>query len=100
MGQARLAIQHCAKGQQLARNLTLHLMCPAGILDPKIAPDPSNVPHCRVNTLDVELIFQADGKAVEWAEDGFFVGEEGVEVLGALDGLVEEDLVKTIVLIE
>ena len=96
--QAGLAIEHRAEGQQLAGNLTLHLVCPAGIPDPKIAPDPSNVPHCCVDALDVELVFQADGKAVEWTEDGFLVSEVGVEGPGALDGLVEEDLVETIVL--
>ena len=98
MRRACLAIEHRAEGQQLADNLTLHLVRPAGIPDPKIPPDPPNVPHCCVDALDVELVFQADRKAVEWAEDGFLVSEVGVERPGALDGLVEEDLVETIVL--
>ncbi len=69
-----------------------------GSLIPRVASDPSDVAHRRIKTLDVELILQADRKAMERAEGSLVVGVVGVEGSCELKGSVKEDFVEAVIL--
>lgn len=69
----------------------------AGILDPQIGADPPDLSHGSVDTLHVELILEADGKAMQRPDRLTILGEISVKLFGSLKCLVEEDLVEAVV---
>lgn len=96
--EAGFAVQDSAKRKELCGDLTLDLMGLAGILDAQIGADPTDIPHGSVNTLDVELILEADREAMQ-RPDGLaaILGEISVELFGSLKCLAEENLVEAVI---
>ncbi|KAI6765895.1 hypothetical protein HG530_006965 [Fusarium avenaceum] len=50
----------------------------------------AHVTESCVDSLDVKLIFDGDGDAVEGTDEAFVSVEEGVEISGTFDGRLEE----------
>lgn len=96
MRYARLTVQHSAAFTQFPHHLALAdflFACPRLALE---RPDPAHIPHSCLNVFDVELVFEADGKAVEGSDRGLVFGVVGVEGAGVCDGGVEEDFVEAV----
>jgi hypothetical protein len=93
---ARLAERHSPTRPQLSYHLTLHnLLFPRPRLPFKRA-DPAHVPHGSLDIFDVELVFKANGEAVEGSDGGVVLGVVVVQLLRGGDGGVEEDLVEAV----
>jgi hypothetical protein len=62
--------------------------------------DSSTVSHGRVHALNMELVFKADRKTME-GSDWFAMGRHNIDLVWQhVEGFLEEDLMKTIVLVE
>ena len=61
-----LAVQHGPHGQELLDNLALNLARLACLMDATVAPNPANVSHRGLDTLDMELVLQAHRQTVEF----------------------------------
>lgn len=55
---------------------------------------PADVAHRGLDALYVELVFRADGEAVEWSDWSLVLGQVCIEGFCIFDGGVEEDLVE------
>ena len=73
-------------------------MCLAGVPDAHIAPNPTNISHRGIIAFHVELIFQANGQAMQWPNGCFLFGKVGVKVSCPLECLVEKDLMEAVIL--
>jgi hypothetical protein len=96
MRYARLAEQHSSAISQLAHHLALHvLLFPSARLAFE-GTDPADISHSGLYILDVELVFETDGEAVQGSDGCLVLGVVGVEGLCGGDGGVEEDLVEAV----
>ena len=93
-----LAVQHGPHGQELLDNLALNLARLASLMDATVAPNPANVSHCGLDTLDMELVLQAHRQTVERARCPPMRLLVVVQILRPFKSLVKEDLEKTGVL--
>lgn len=89
---AHLAIQDGSQGKEVRDEYALQLASLARVLGTKIAADPPYVAHGRVDSLDVELVFETDGQAVQGSHRTAMLGEVLVQLLRPLDCLRGEIL--------
>jgi hypothetical protein len=68
------------------------------VFDSKVTAYPADIAHCRVYSFHVKLILQANWKPVQWAYHFTCLSIMFIQLLGAVNRLVEENLVKTVVL--
>lgn len=65
MWHTSLDIENCSQASQLAYHLALIHALFAGSFFALEGVDPADVAHARLDILDVELVLETDGKAVE-----------------------------------
>lgn len=90
-----LNVQYGAEGAQLAHHLGFVDALFAGVFEALKGVNPAYVAHGGFNSADVELIFEGDREAMEWANGGVVLGIVVVELLRVGDCCVKENLVET-----
>ena len=96
MRYARLAIQDCARITQHLDHLALdYFLFPRPFLSFK-SSDPANVAHGRLNALDVELVLEGNGDAVEGSNGFLVLSVVRIEGLGIFKSSIKEDFMQTL----
>lgn len=95
-GYTGFTIEHGAEVLELSNQLALFCLVAWVIAVAFECAYPPNVAHRGLNALDMELVFQADGKTVQRANGSLVICQVCIELPCIFDRSIEEDLVEAI----